>query len=229
MTETMLEKAARALFEREWNGSPPITEWEDVGTKAYWVESARAALEAIRDVDQKTMYAGGAAVQAARNGTGEAVALASFAAMIDAILTEDQGSRPATPPVPTEQTAWVVLGSSGQWSDWSQWPVAVILDEVAAKDEVARLSAASRQLWSERPEPHYDENDMPTEGCDVALEAWAQRVSALDPGADEYDQPNYTACAVPLRTTTPPSQAQDGYEADAIGEVNQASSPPEQP
>lgn len=111
--------------------------------------------------------------------------------------------------MPTEQTAWVVLGSSGQWSDWSQWPVAVYLDEAEAKGFVERQEAAIREVLAQEPSDPYDANDDYT----PAYSAWLDRLRAVDGNADQYEQPHYTARAVPLRTTPTPSQAQDGYGA----------------
>lgn len=67
---TMLEKMARA-----------IEHAEDMGQ--YYEDIARAALQAIREPDQRTVYASGA-------GDGEMLdfARSSFTAMIDAILSE---------------------------------------------------------------------------------------------------------------------------------------------
>lgn len=125
------------------------------------------------------------------------------------------------------RTAWVILGSSGQWSDWSQWPVAVVLDEQAAKDEVGRLSAAARELWAERPSLG-DEDDW--DEYEPLLQAWAARVTALDPLADEYGQPAYTAREVPLfsadAATAPDKLA--GYEGEAGVNQNPAQPTPQQ-
>lgn len=105
-------------------------------------------------------------------------------------------------------TAWIVLGSSGQWSDWSQWPVAVYVDEQAAKDYVGSITAAIRQVMSEEPEAAYDENDERT----PVYEAWLARLAAINGQADQYDQPHYTAREVPLflKTTPPAADTQVG-------------------
>ena len=44
---TPLEKAARALFDREWCGKEPHDEFER--TRAYWEDSAKALLRAIAE------------------------------------------------------------------------------------------------------------------------------------------------------------------------------------
>lgn len=104
--------------------------------------------------------------------------------------------------VPTEKTAWVVLGSSGQWSDWSQWPVAAFTDEQAAKDYVGNISARVREHFAKKPEMtdvSYDSGKW-----DRAMKRWRAKGNRIDPMADEYDQPNYTAQEVPFfaETTT---------------------------
>lgn len=118
------------------------------------------------------------------------------------------------------RTAWVVLGSSGQWSDWLQWPVAILMDEQAAKDEVGRLSAAARELWSERPSLSEDDD---WDEYEPRLAKWAERLAALDPTADEYDQPAYTAREVPFiaTTTTALSLTLTGDEAAQAAECTQ--------
>lgn len=48
MTESMIVKVARAMFEHEWRGqSAPKDEWRQ--SKAYWIGFARVALEALRE------------------------------------------------------------------------------------------------------------------------------------------------------------------------------------
>lgn len=116
-------------------------------------------------------------------------------------------------------TAWVVLGSSGQWSDWNQWAVAVYANEQAAKDYVGSITEAVRLAMADMPEidfDNYEESKGPHE-------AWAERLRAIDPEADEYDQPHYTAVEVPffaLATTAAPS--------DAVG-MSEANEPNPQP
>lgn len=98
-------------------------------------------------------------------------------------------------------TAWVVLGSSGQWSDWSQWAVCVCLDEQTAKDRVGELSSATRIHWAAKPGPGDDETfddwwDRPKREAQMA--AWEAGCAAIDERADTSDQSNYRACEVPL-------------------------------
>lgn len=111
-------------------------------------------------------------------------------------MSEDYGSSAAR--IPTEQTAWVVLGSSGQWSDWSQWPVEVHLDEQAAKDAVVSREAAIREVMAVEPSDAYTDDDEHT----PEYKAWLERLRTVDPQADQYDQPHYTAREVPLVAPT---------------------------
>ena len=83
---TMLEKAALAMF-RAWNGpEDPHDEEMWAATREDYLTALRAALQAIREVDQETYNAGWAAMTGEPDaGPGE-----PWLAMIDAILAEDK-------------------------------------------------------------------------------------------------------------------------------------------
>lgn len=110
-------------------------------------------------------------------------------------------------------TVWVVLGSSGQWSDWTQWVVAVYADEQDAKDHVGYVTERVRLALADMPEIDFD-NYEETKG---PHEAWVERLKAIDPDADEYDQPHYTAREVPFfaKSTTAPETVAVGMEGEA--------------
>ena len=108
--------------------------------------------------------------------------------------------------VPTGATAWVVLGSSGQWSDWSQWAVAVFSDEQGAKDFVGSMTAAIRAVIAEEPDAAYDDDGEHT----PEYTAWLDRLAAIDGAADQYDQPHYTAVEVPLHIAAKATSTEQG-------------------
>ena len=93
-----------------------------------------------------------------------------------------------------QETAWVVLGSSGQYSDWSQWIVEVHDSEEAAKDRAVAMGQAYRLLLDERPKETYTDDGN---ACPEYV-AWCSKVRDLDSFADEYDEPNYTAREAPF-------------------------------
>jgi hypothetical protein len=109
-------------------------------------------------------------------------------------------------------TVWVVLGSSGQWSDWTQWVVAVYADEQDAKDHVGSVTERVRLALADMPEIDFD-NYEETKG---PHEAWVERLKEIDPRADEYDQPHYTACEVPFiaKATTAAETVSVGMEPE---------------
>lgn len=78
---TMLEKMARAMRDSE-----PGMEGK---SWRYWLPSARAALQAIREVDERSaVFYAGLSAMAGYNDSGPAE---PWTAMIDAILSEDKG------------------------------------------------------------------------------------------------------------------------------------------
>ena len=81
---TMLEKAARALWDEMRNAGEPL--YDDLGviTREVLDGMARAVLRAIREVDEATFHEGWMAMRAGEDaGPGE-----PWLAMIDAILEE---------------------------------------------------------------------------------------------------------------------------------------------
>lgn len=152
-----------------------------------------------------------AALEAIRPGFGDlphittdyATTLTAFNTVIDAILSEEEGlgSRPAAPSVPTEQTGGPVVG----WQSIETAPV-----------HASILVCVTHNLG-----PDEWETVQWVDSCDQDGR-WMTY-----PRLIEIPFPPTLWMPLPAAPDGTPSQAQDGYEADAIGEVNQAPSPPE--
>jgi hypothetical protein len=89
---TMLEKMALAIYHQAW-GTAADKRWHnDAKGRAHFTEQARAALMAIKDLDNATMDAAVNAAQAHEPNIDGAVGYvqvrAAHDAMIDAILNE---------------------------------------------------------------------------------------------------------------------------------------------
>lgn len=140
-------------------------------------------------------------------GEGEELSSAQDTATANAATREPISRAAIQMPV---STAWVVLGSSGQWSDWSQWAICVCDTEQRAKDRVGELSAAVRVHYAGKPELEFGEDDRFTKRYERKAARWAKDMRAIDPDADEYDQPNYRATEVPFLRGHTDASSQDG-------------------
>jgi hypothetical protein len=119
------------------------------------------------------------------------------------------------------RSAWVVLGSSGQWSDWSQWVVCVCADEQTAKDRVGALSSAIRTHYAKRP-PALDPEDLRPARRTEESEAWSAALEAIDSEATEYEEPTYRATEAPFYPATyriPDCDDPDNRDLDTIVEI----------
>lgn len=140
------------------------------------------------------------------NTASAIVAMYDAAQALTALVEERERASQTSPvgdgalPIPSQ--VWVVLGASGQYSDWRQWSVCVCDTEQRAKDQVGKLTSAMRAHWAAKPtwdEAEAAEDwDVWYERCGAQLEAWEAAIGAIDPGADEHDETNYRCEEVPF-------------------------------
>lgn len=83
-----LEKVARAIHQREYETpmSQVSARWEGEPNKGYWINLARAALQAIREPTERMVEASGATTDLTADKFSHA-----FTRAIDAALGEDKG------------------------------------------------------------------------------------------------------------------------------------------
>jgi len=112
------------------------------------------------------------------------------------------------------EKVWVVLGSSGQWSDWTQWAVCACDTEQGAKDRVGELTHEIRSWLAKKPEP--DDGEEWEEFYDRSESeraAWVEALKDIDPLADEHDEPRYTAVEVDFLSSAKPAERDSSRDA----------------
>lgn len=93
--------------------------------------------------------------------------------------------------------AYLVLGSSGEYSDWSQWPVAVYYDEAQAHRHAELADAEVRRRVAAMPE---EPREVPNEPNPFDAHFDGEEDARWVYG---YDNINYTAVEVPFRGNAP--------------------------
>lgn len=105
-----------------------------------------------------------------------------------------------------ERTIFLVWGTRGEYSDRSEWPVAAYDDEASAQAAVAALKEAARDLYEvyRRRRGTLDgAGDWDGKGL-LSTTDEGKRFAALHgddlaPGSYDFDDMEFTCCAVPLR------------------------------
>ena len=106
------------------------------------------------------------------------------------------------------ETVWLVWGTKGEYSDRSEWPVAVYLDEQSAQNaavELKRLSRDLRAIYEQREDELAEAGDWngktlltgTEEGR--AFQALHGEGEWLCPGDYAFDDMEFTCSAVPFR------------------------------
>lgn len=97
----------------------------------------------------------------------------------------------------TDERLYIVFGSSGEYSDWTEWPVAAYRDEALARTHAEQAAAASDQRNEQAHGIEYS-----------AREKWiAANRNPWDAhdDCDGYEASRYTVGEVPLLAALPSS------------------------
>lgn len=109
-----------------------------------------------------------------------------------------------------EKVVWIVHGTSGEWSDRTEWCIEAHTDETRAKDRVAELTALARELAAAYPEVSeeaWESENYEEHPSYIANREWQRRCDAAGVGSDP-EETRFFVSKVPLAALQPQAEGE---------------------
>lgn len=109
-----------------------------------------------------------------------------------------------------EKVVWIVHGTSGEWSDRTEWCIEAHTDETRAKDRVAELTALARELAAAYPEVSeeaWESENYEEHPSYIANREWQRRCDEAGVGSDP-EETRFFVSKVPLAALQPQAEGE---------------------